>query len=139
MGKLGRVKIPLENFEEIKDGPKDQSKDLLFGWLQNDLNREALLLNEDVDTDLLQKVVSVGYANDLSDDEIELLGRDPFLIAYGLAFPSDRYVVTVEASTPKKTRQNRHIPDVCNSLDVKWCDPFAMARALGFKTNWQTG
>lgn len=76
MGKLGRVKIPLENFEEIKDGPKDQSKDLLFGWLQNDLNREALLLNEDVDTDLLQKVVSVGYANDLSDDEIELLGRD---------------------------------------------------------------
>ena len=40
------------------------------------------------------KVVSAGYAPDLTDDEVEKIGRDPFLIAYALADPPERCVVT---------------------------------------------
>jgi hypothetical protein len=41
----------------------------------------ALLLDEAVEVALVQQVVSAGYAPNLSDDEIEKIGRDPFLIA----------------------------------------------------------
>ena len=34
MAEQGSVKIPLEIFEEIKDGPDNEEKDLLFGWVQ---------------------------------------------------------------------------------------------------------
>jgi hypothetical protein len=38
-----------------------------------------------VDLTLVRKVVAKGYAPDLKDDEIDELGRDPFIIAYALA------------------------------------------------------
>jgi Domain of unknown function (DUF4411) len=96
-----------------------------------------MLLDEKVDQRLVARVISEGYAPDLTEDEILQLGRDPFLIAYALADPVNRCVVTTEASKPTKQRQNRRIPDVCASLGVKCCDTFAMARALGFKTGWK--
>ena len=34
MGDLGHVKMPFEIFEEVKDGPDNGEKDLLFAWLQ---------------------------------------------------------------------------------------------------------
>lgn len=127
---------PIENFEEIKDGPKDANRDLLFAWIQQDHNREALILDEEADLALVQKAVTEGYAPDLTDDEIEQLGRDPFLLAYAMT-NADRCVVTVEVSKPFRKRQNRHLPDVCKSLGVTWCDPFTLNRALGFRTNWK--
>jgi hypothetical protein len=30
----GQVKMPIEMLEEIKDGPKDGERDLLFAWIQ---------------------------------------------------------------------------------------------------------
>jgi len=45
-------------------------------------NKATLLLGEEVDSDLVQIVVNEGYAHDLTDDELEQIGRDPFLIAY---------------------------------------------------------
>ncbi len=137
MGEKGALKIPLENFEEIKDGSKDGFKDLLFGWIQQDDVKAALILDEPVNGALVARVINEGYAPDLTDDEILQLGRDPFLIAYGLASPADRCVVTTEASKPRKIRQNRRIPDVCNGMGVTWCDTFAMTRALGFTTKWK--
>jgi hypothetical protein len=74
----GRVKMPIEMLEEIKDGPKDGERDLLFAWIQVEANRKALLLDEDVDMVLVQQVVEKGYAPDLTDDEIDVIGRDPF-------------------------------------------------------------
>lgn len=50
-----------------------------------------------------------GYAPDLSESEIEKIGKDPFLIAYALA-SSDRVVVTKEVPAPRKTRGNRKNP-----------------------------
>lgn len=47
-------------------------------------------------------------------------------------------MVTVETSQPSKQRQNKKIPDACNALGVRWCDPFAFGRDLGFSTNWRT-
>jgi Domain of unknown function (DUF4411) len=136
MGQNGHVKIPIEIFEEIKDGPKDLEKDQLFAWFREDVNKKALVLEEEVDLLSVQTVVSNGYAPDLSDDEIEYIGRDPFLVAYALAQPKSRCVVTVEVSKPSKKRQNRHLPDVCKDLGVRSCDPFAFAKNLSFSTKW---
>ena len=137
MGSQGRVKMPFEIFAEVKDGPKDAEKDLLFAWLQEDANKKALLLDEKVDLGLVQKVIAEGYAPDLTDDEVEQIGRDPFLIAYVLADKA-RCVVTVETSKPKMQRQNRKVPDVCKGLGSNCCNPFEFNRALGFRTQWKT-
>jgi hypothetical protein len=130
----GVVKLPVEIFEEIKDGPKD--KDLLFEWLQDDATASVLLLDDIIEPSTVQHVIDVGYANDLTDSEIDQLGRDPFLIAHALT-SDDRCVVTVESSKPKKLRQNRKIPDVCTALGVKSCNPFEFNKTLGFSTNWK--
>jgi hypothetical protein len=136
MGGVGRIKMPFEIFEEVKDGPKDEDKDLLFAWLQDEGNKNALMLDEKVDPKLLQTVIANGYAPDLNDDEVEQIGRDPFLVAYGKA-KTDRCVVTVEKSKPKTLRQNRKLPDVCKGLGVQCCNPFEFNRALGFTTQWR--
>jgi len=133
-GESGHIKAPLEILEEVKAGRKDN--DLLLDWLKVDDNYNALLLGEEVDLQHVQRVVRNGYANDLTDDEIELLGRDPFLVAYALA-QADRTVVTTEVSRPSKQRQNRKVPDVCNTLGVNCIDPFELNRALKFKTAWK--
>lgn len=135
IGNQGQVKIPFEIYEEVKEGP-DGEKDLLFAWLQQEETRNALLLPDTVAPVLVQQVIVKGYAPDLTDDQIEQIGRDPFLIAYALA-SQDRCVVTVETSEPKKQRQNRKIPDVCKTMGVASCNPFEFTRALGFRTNWR--
>lgn len=133
----GHVKMPIETFEEVKDGSTDAARDLLYAWVHDTTHKQAIVLDEEVDLLRVQQVIAEGYADDLTDDEIEQLGRDPFLIAYALASPSDRIVVTTEASKPSKRRQNRRVPDVCKSLGVRWVDTFAMLRALNFRTGWQ--
>lgn len=136
MGSQGHVKMPFEIFEEVKDGPDDQEKDLFFAWLQEDANKKSLLLDEKVDPGLVQKVIAEGYAPDLTDDEVDQIGRDPFLIAYCLA-AKDRCVVTVETSAPKKQRHKRKVPDVCRGMGANCCNPFEFNRILGFRTQWK--
>ncbi|HEX6288553.1 MAG TPA: DUF4411 family protein [Herpetosiphonaceae bacterium] len=133
MGQTNQVKIPIEVIEEIQDGTKN---DLLYDWIRDQTHLDALTLNEEVDVAQLQRVISQGYAPDLTDDEIELIGRDPFLVAYALAGP-DRCVVTTEVSKPSKKRQNRKLPDVCNDFTVQWCNTFTFIRHLGFRTSWR--
>lgn len=134
MGETNRVKIPIEIIEEIKAGRKEN--DLLYDWIRDKDNLEALILDEEVDVAHLQQVVSKGYAPDLTDDEIEQIGRDPFLVAYAIASPPRR-VVTTEVSKPSRKRQNRKLPDVCNDFQVEWGDTFTLIRELGFKTSWK--
>jgi hypothetical protein len=129
------VKIPMEIMEEVIAGHKED--DLLLDWIKDSSNKTALLLDENVEAHLVQRVVSNGYATDLTDSELEQLGRDPFLIAYGMAQPSDRCVVTTEVSKPSKKRQNRKVPDVCNTLVVPCCGPFVMNTKLNFHTAWK--
>ena len=131
----GRVKMPIEIIEEVKAGRTEN--DLLFEWIREDENLQVLLLDEDVDLALVQRVVNVGYSDDLTDDEIEQLGRDPFLIAYGMA-EAERCIVTTEVSKPSSGRHNRKIPDVCGTLSVPCEDPFSVYRTLGFRTSWRS-
>lgn len=106
-------------------------------WLRRDAIRDALVLDEVVDASLVAHVVSEGYAPDLTDEEVVKLGRDPFLIAYGLASIADRCIVTTEVSKPSRTRANRRVPDVCRHFGIRPCDAFAFFRALNFSTGWR--
>lgn len=127
---LERIAVPLEIHEELTDG-----SDVLSEWMRD--HREVLVLQESVREELVAEVTSVGYADDLDDEEIEKLGRDPFLIAYALADRARRCVVTTEASRPKRDRANRHIPDVCRSLGVRCRNTFQLLRELNFSTQWK--
>jgi len=130
----GDIAMPLETFEEVRGGA-DAKKDLLNEWLCRDAVEEALVLAEEVDTGILARVMNA-YAPDLTDSEVEQLGRDPFLITYGLVRPQQRLVVSNEVSKPSKQRANKKVPDVCRQVGVACCDTFAMLRALGFRTGW---
>jgi Domain of unknown function (DUF4411) len=131
---LGYVKLPIEILEEVLAGTKKD--DPLLDWLKHNDRHEAFRLDETVDPGAVQHVVNNGYASNLTDDEIEEIGRDPFLVAYAMV-ANDRCVVTTEVSKPSKQRQNRQLPDVCNALGVNWCNPFTAYRNLGFKTSWR--
>ena len=134
----GVIKMPLEIYEEIKDGGTDKEKDLLYGWVTDEDVKNALVLTENVDAAHVQNCTNTGYAPDLTDSELEQIGRDPFLIAYAMAAPQTRCVVTNEVSASSKVRQNRRIPDVCGTMGVECCNTFAMLKSLGFKTGWKT-
>jgi hypothetical protein len=86
-GAAGSLKIPLENFEEVRDGGTDDEKDLLFGWISGEGIRDAIVFDAQSDPALVADVISRGYAPDLTEDELLTLGRDPFLIAHALASP----------------------------------------------------
>lgn len=134
---LGNVKMPVETFDEVRDGSADAERDQLYAWIQQEEVKQHLLLGDDADVELVRRVVEDGYAPDLTDDELEQIGQDPFLVAHALGRLDERCVVTVEVSKPRKQRQNRRVPDVCNSLGVQWCDTFKMLRDLRFTTNWR--
>ena len=133
-GTEGRVKLPLEVYEEIRDGKDDLAK-----WAKDPEVKAALLLNEDADPAVVARVTNEGYAPDLTDEEVEKIGRDPFLMAYALSELGDRCVVTTEVSKPKRKRANRHIPDVCSDFEIPCCNTFELVRALDFRTGWKAG
>jgi len=129
----GRVKVPVEIYEEVKDGDDD-----LATWLKQLVVRDVLRLDAEADVALVARAVSDGYAPDLTDDEILKIGRDPFLLAYALRDPAAHCIVTTEVSKPSKQRANRHLPDVARALGVDSCNTFDLARLLDFRTNWRT-
>lgn len=131
-GIMWNIKLPLEILEEVLAGTK--KGDPLLDWMNG--HKDCLRLHEPVDPAGVQHVVAHGYAPDLTDVDIEALGRDPFLIAYALA-GTGRCVVTTEVSKPGKIRQNRKVPDVCDALGVTCYNPFQAYRALGFRTAWK--
>ncbi|MDP4022867.1 DUF4411 family protein [Methylobacterium sp. NEAU 140] len=136
-GAHGRIKMPIETFEEVKGETGNADKDKLFAHVQDRAFRDAIVLKEDVDIATVQDVLSKGYAADLDDAEIERIGRDPFLIAYVLA-AGDRCVVSGEVSRPKAQRANRRVPDVCATLGARCCNIVTLIRELDFTTGWDS-
>jgi len=132
-GEQGNIKIPEEIYEEIKAG-----KDDLAAWAKESETEAALKLTEEVDIDLVRQVTNEGYANDLSDIELEKIERDPFLIAYALVNPAERTIVTTENSKPSRLRANRHIPDVSNDFGIQSINTYELTRLLRFSTKWKT-
>jgi hypothetical protein len=132
----GKIKMPIETFEEVKGGTGNSDKDKLYDWIQSSEVKNKLLLDEEANLTHVQMVVSKGYAPNLSDIEIDNIGQDPFLISYCLASPSNRCVVTGETSQPSRKRSNRKVPDVCKDVGVLSCNIFAITKKLGFSTAW---
>ena len=131
-GATGRVKIAVEQFEEVTAG-----KGELVDWLKSPPVKTALLLLEEADPSLVARVVAQGYAPDLNEQEVEQLGLDPFLIAHALRERGRRTVVTFERSRPSARRANRKVPDVCRAVGVPSCDLYRLIRELDFTTNWR--
>ena len=131
-GNSGAVKIAVEIYEEVTRG-----RDEVATWLRRDPAKSALLLPDDIDPAIVAHVVDQGYAPDLNDDELEQVGRDPFLIAHALAGRPNACVVTTEGSRPGRRRANRHVPDVCGTLAIPTCDTFGLLRDLDFRTDWE--
>jgi hypothetical protein len=127
---IGNVKIPQEQFDEIVAG-----KGELVDWLSDKTRKAALLLPGVVDQTLLSQVIAQGYAPDLDETELITVGKDPFLIAYGLA-SADRTIVSFEVSAPAKHRANRKIPDVCAGFGLKCITMFELIKTLDFTTSW---
>lgn len=129
-GSEGRIKIPLEQFEEVTAG-----KGALVDWLCEQEVKDALLLDEEARAELVGHVTIEGYG-DLNEDELEVVGRDPFLIAYAFANAGNRTVVTFEVPAPGQKRGKRKIPDVCQRFGVASCNLYSMIDALDFTTDW---
>jgi len=136
-GKQGYVKIPVEVWEEFADkADSDGKKDELASWSERTDVRDALLLDEEAEPDLVDEIVVHGYASDLTDDEIYKVGRDPFLISYALADAKNHTIVSTENSRPSAQRANRKVPDVCAMFGVRCINNFQFFKELNFRTDW---
>ena len=127
----GVCKLPRPIFEEIT--PSDEKLKL---WLR--ANKNNLIIAREIRPELVQEVVNIGYGEDLSEVELEKIGRDPFLIVAALQDRKHHCVVTNEVSKPSQSRENRRIPDVCSRLNVQCIDTVKFVKSLGFTTNWKT-
>ncbi|GGX90125.1 DNA-binding protein [Litchfieldella qijiaojingensis] len=128
----GLIRMPLEIIDEIKGGDKAQH----VQWAKDRDIRDIMILDEEFDVALLNRVISEGYADDLNEVEVDRLGMDPFLIAYALKDRGSRIVVSNEVSKPRKQRANRKVPDVCASVGVQCCNVYELLRELDFSTDW---
>ena len=137
-GEAGNIKIPVEIYEEFEEARKaDGERDELAEWAADPAVKSALLLDEEANPALVFQVIAEGYCPDPTDQEIETIGRDPFLVAHALADPENRTVVTTEVSKPAKRRANRKIPDVSRDLGVRCINNFQLLRDLDFRTGWK--
>jgi len=68
----GIILTPTEMYNEVVAG-----KGALVDWLKT--HKGALVLKDEADPTLVRDVVSQGYAPDLTEDELEKVGNDPFI------------------------------------------------------------
>ena len=136
-GQQGSIKIPIEVYEEFSDTKdKDGNKDSLATWAEKTEVKDALLFIEEADQDLVARITYGGYVNNPTDDELDRIGRDPFLLSYALRDLEDRCIVTTEGSKPSRIGANRHIPDVCNDFGITCLNNFQLIQEMNFSTNW---
>ena len=128
-GEHGNVKIPAEIHDEIAAGTG-----ALADWIADKHVKAALLLEEAPDPALVQQALEDGYqARDagFNDSELLKIGRDAFLVAYGLVH-EERVIVTREVSKRTKRLGASKLPDVCDDWGVNWTTDYEMYRLLDF-------
>lgn len=110
----------------------------MVDWVK--ARKKRLVRDLEVDPDLVRDVIDRGYAPDLTEDELEKIGCDPFLVAHALAIGGpDVTVVTTEVSKPGARRANRRLPDVCVTHGIRCVNTFRFVRELDFSTGWNRG
>ena len=124
----GAIKMPLEIHQEVEKG-----NDALAAWVGQSRTKKALRLDEEADQNTLQRVLDIGYGPNLTEDDIEEAGGDPFLVAYALMGGSQRTVVTKEVSKPSRRGGGTKLPDACQRLGVPWITDFELYRRLDFR------
>lgn len=138
-GQRGNIKIRLEVYEEFSDSKDiEGNKDSLASWAEQINVKNALLFDEEVEQDLVARITYGGYVANPTDEELEKIGRDPFLLSYVLKDIENRCIVTTESSKPSRVGANRHIPDVCKDFNIRCINNFQMIREMNFSTNWAT-
>ncbi|MCB1802287.1 MAG: DUF4411 family protein [Gammaproteobacteria bacterium] len=136
-GLSGNIKIPIEMYEEFSDTrDKIGQMDELASWAEAKDVKDALLLGEEAEQDLVARITYGGYVANPTDDELIKMGRDPFLLSYALRDLTNRCVVTTESSKPSRQGANRHVPDVCATFGIRCINSFRMIRELDFSTGW---
>lgn len=110
----GTLKTPSEIFDEMI-----KQDDELKEWVLN-LKDQIIPADSDYDTNIPDVLDCYGGATNLSEADIEKIGKDPYLIACAIELGGT--VVTEEVSRPSAVGANRKIPDVCNELGVPWID-----------------
>jgi len=134
-GRLGNIKIPSEIWEEVSPGPNKE--DPFYLWRKDKTVAEALVLDEELNESFLHGVIKEGYQiEEPTEDDLETMRADPFLVAYALN-AENRCVVTNEVSKPSRTGARRKLPDVCNNVSVKCYNTFQLTRLLDFSTSWR--
>lgn len=129
----GKIAIPVQMYEEVTAGDG-----LLVDWIKE--NKDSLCLSLRPDVSKMRSVMSLGYAPDLSEDEVQKIGKDPFIVVYALMLIEkgiDATVVTTEVSKPKAQRANRQLPDVCAMFKIKCINTYRLIKELDFSTSWQ--
>ncbi len=136
-GQQGKLKIPIEVYEEFSDTKKKGGeKDALATWAEQVEVKDAILFEEESEQDLVARITYGGYVANPTDDDLKKIGRDPFLLSYALKDLQNRCIVTTEASKPSRSGANRHVPDVCNDFGIRCIDNFQMIKELNFSTSW---
>ena len=136
----GHIKLPPQVIGEVlgPDRAAEEPVDTLAEWVQT--NRAVLELIEELPSDILSRTYEQGY--DTAPEELTAVDplsepADPFLIAFALASPDDRRVVTMEnlqyVGTTLPKPGNRRIPLVCELLGVRCINTFALIRELDFR------
>ena len=126
-GESGHVKIPFEIHNEIAVG-----NDKLAEWIKKKKVRNSLILDEEVDRELINRVINKVYAPSLNYNDLKNASMDPFLIAYALK-EKQRCVVTDETSKTTQICGKRRLPDACDDLKVKWLTGFRLYEIRNFR------
>lgn len=132
--KMGKVAIPVQMYDEIVAG-----KGLLVDWVKE--NKSSFILTLRPDVSKVRLVIDQGYADDLSEDEVQKIGNDPFIVSYALMLNEKgktTTVVTTEVSKPSAQRANRQLPDVCDEFEVACINTYRLIKELDFRTSWQS-
>lgn len=107
----GQIKIPIEIFGELLN-----YNDGLSEWAK--VRKAILVIDEKIAH--LPQIYYTGYEfkDEPTEKQIEIMGKDPFLINYCINDIQNRTAVSNEYSKPARKEQNRKIPDVCKNLGI---------------------
>ena len=122
----GEIKVPRAIWDELQPHDAD-----LQAWMR--VHQDSFILFPD-ESDVFVPDGLAQYGDNLTAEELERIGADPFLIA--AAMHHNGVVVSKEGSKPAKAGSNRRVPDICGDLGVTCITDHKLIVELDFSTSW---